>query len=46
MPHGKAVWLELSEIERNELERLVRRRKTAQAVALRARALSCWLPTA
>ena len=37
MPHGKAVWLELSEIERNELERLVRRHKTAQAVALRAR---------
>ena len=37
MPQRKAVWLELSEIERNELERLVRRHKTAQALALRAR---------
>jgi transposase len=37
MPHGKAVRLELSEIERSELERLVRRHKTAQALALRAR---------
>jgi transposase len=37
MPHSKAVRLELSEIERSELERLVRRHKTAQALALRAR---------
>lgn len=37
MPHGKAIPLELSDIERGELERLVRRHKTAQALALRAR---------
>ena len=37
MTHGKAVPLELSEIERSELERLVRRHTTAQALALRAR---------
>jgi hypothetical protein len=37
MPHGKAVRLELSDIERGELERLVRRHKTAQALALRGR---------
>jgi hypothetical protein len=37
MPHGKAVPLELSDIERSELEGLVRRHKTAQALALRAR---------
>src|SRR6267378_406145 len=37
MPHGKAVPLELSGIERGQLERLVRRHKTAQALALRAR---------
>ena len=37
MPHGKAVPLELSDIERGQLERLVRRHKTGQALALRAR---------
>ena len=37
MPHGKAVLLELSEIERGELEGLVRRHKTAQALTMRAR---------
>src|SRR5437016_4298802 len=37
MPHGKAIPLELSDIERGELERLVRRHKAAQALALRGR---------
>jgi len=36
MPHGKAVPLALSDIERGQLERLVRRHKTGQALALRA----------
>jgi hypothetical protein len=36
MPHGKAVRLELSDSERSELERLLRRDKTAQALTLRA----------
>src|ERR687893_2569708 len=37
MPKGRATPLTLAPEERGELERLVRRRKTAQALALRAR---------
>jgi transposase len=37
MPKGKATPLALTAAERDELERLVRRRKTAQDLALRAR---------
>ena len=37
MPKGKATPLTLAPEERAELERLVRRRKTAQDLALRAR---------
>src|SRR3712207_666872 len=37
MPYGRATPIELSERERAELEGLVRRRKTAQDLALRAR---------
>ena len=37
MPYGRATPIELSERERAELEGSVRRRKTAQALALRAR---------
>ncbi len=37
MPKGKATPLTLAAAERDELERLVRRRKTAQDLALRAR---------
>jgi transposase len=37
MPYGRATSIELSERERDELEGLVRRRKTAQDLALRAR---------
>src|SRR5918997_2321209 len=37
MPYGRATPIELSERERDELEGLVRRRKTAQDLALRAR---------
>src|SRR5918998_316338 len=37
MPYGRATPIELSERERAELERLARRRKTAQDLALRAR---------
>jgi transposase-like protein len=37
MPYGRATPIELSERERAELEALVRRRKTAQDLALRAR---------
>ena len=37
MPKGKATPLTLAADERAELEKLVRRRKTAQDLALRAR---------
>jgi transposase len=41
MPYGRATPIELSERERAELEGLVRRRKTAQDLALRARIVLC-----
>ena len=37
MPRGKAVAIDLTETERGELEALLRRHGTAQALALRAR---------
>ena len=41
MPKGKATPLALTAEERSELEKLVRRRKTAQDLALRARIVLC-----
>ena len=40
MPKGKATPLALTPVERGELGKLVRRRKTAQDLALRAKVVA------